>query len=131
MDRKSGNAPLVLRSFERLGRKDREAVLAQLSEAERQALEEAMQSERRARAEEEARSRASDRQYLAYSAWLAGLIEASAKHEDCGLTAATREALVAEHQAAHASRQDAPEPVMQSIMRRVLGLLYPEARAGQ
>jgi predicted Rdx family selenoprotein len=128
MSKVNANGPLVFRNFERLGRKDRSAILAHLSEDERQAVQEAVAAERRAKAEEKARIRQSDRQFLAYSAWLASLIEASIKCEEVALTPATRDALTVEHQAALAGRKEQEVPIAQSIMNRLRALVSPAER---
>ncbi len=131
MNKVTANGALVFKNFERLGRKDRNAILAQMTEDERQAVYETLAAEKRAKAEEEARIRESDRQYLAYSAGLAGLIEASVKREEVALTPAARDALVAEHQAALAARKEQEVPIMQSLMNQLRALVSPAGGSAQ
>ncbi len=110
---------ILFRRFEGLGRKDQQAILNRFSEAERIAFEDAIEAERLARAEEARRLRASDRQYLGYSAWLANLVEASVGTGDVGLTRQARTPLAAEHKASFEVLQT-PEPSLwQSLVARV------------
>lgn len=131
MDKISANSALVFKNFERLGRKDRNAILAHMSEDERQTVFETLSAEKRAKAEEEARIRESDRQYLSYSAWLANLIEASVRRDEVALTPAAREALVAEHQAALAARNEQEVPIIPSIINRLRALVTPAGGGAQ
>jgi hypothetical protein len=128
MSKMSANAPLVFKNFERLGRKDRNAILAYLPEDERLAVQEAVAAETRAMAEEESRIRQSDRQFLAYSAWLASLIEASVKREEVALTPAARETLTAEHEAALAALNEQYVSLTQSIINHLKALISPARR---
>lgn len=91
-------APLY-RRFEGLGRKDQKAILDRFDDDERMAFEAAIAADKLARADEAKRLRASDRQYLAYSAWLGNLVEASVKSNDVALTRLAKSTLAAEHKA--------------------------------
>lgn len=70
MDSCADFAALALR-FEALGKKDREAVLAEFSAEDRRLIEQALTDQLQASLEEADRRRRTDRQFQAYSPWLA------------------------------------------------------------
>lgn len=115
-------APLY-RRFEGLSRKDQKAILDRLDEDERMVLKAAITDERRARADEAKRLKASDRQYVAYSAWLGNLVEASVKSNDVALTRLAKSTLAAEHQAGVELLQTSEPMGWRLFASRLQGLL--------
>lgn len=114
----------LYRRFEGLGRKDQKAILDRLDEDERMALVAAITDERRARADEAKRLRASDRQYVAYSAWLGNLVEASVNSNDVALTRLAKSTLAAEHQAGVELLQVSEPMGWRLVAARLKGLLF-------
>lgn len=100
MDSCADFAALALR-FEALGKKDREAVLAEFSAEDRRLIEQALTDQLQASLEEADRRRRTDRQFQAYSPWLADLIaEAVTNRSDSTrLTQRAALALAGQHRA--------------------------------
>lgn len=79
----------LLMQFGKLGRRDRNAVLAQLAPAERDRVEAAIFAQGDARRRDADRIRRTARQFAGYSPWLAGLLQRTCANDDDMGTAAS------------------------------------------
>ncbi len=90
--------------FAQLGKRDRDAILKELSHDQRVLIEGARRDLLAADVLEAERQRRTDRQFHPYSQWLASLIEQSEHATPQSITKTSANALWDVHQALHASR---------------------------
>jgi len=88
----------IYRKLAALGRKDRQAVLARLSDEERHALTLAIDETAEREAAERERQRRIERQFLGYSPWLASRVEAAKNARTNALTELATETLWQQHE---------------------------------
>ncbi len=93
---------VLLAQFGKLGRRDRQAILAQLAPESRERVETALTAQADARHAEAERVRRAGRQFAGYSPWLSDLLQAVSANGDANaapLSDATGRAAIDIHQA--------------------------------
>lgn len=118
----------LLTRFERMSRKDQQAVLDHFDAEERTTFEAAIDAERQTREEERQRQRVSDRQFLGYSPQLAAIIERAVSGNAEGLTPAAMQALAAEHRTSIEAQAQQDRPAWQSVADWFQGVLSGKDR---
>jgi hypothetical protein len=127
------NLDTLLEQFAKLGRRDRGAVLKQLTPDERGRIEGAMIAQDEGRRREAERVRRAGRQFAGYSPWLAELLQQACANDDPGgkqdanLSGAARRAVVDVHRAIHNEDGATPTGWIAQMRAWVAALLTPQA----
>lgn len=123
----------LMAQFDKLGHRDRKAVLAQLTPGERERIGAAMAAQAETRRKEAERVRRAGRQFAGYSPWLAELLQQAGadKEQDnkgaANLSDAAWRSVVDIHRAIHNEDQPAPEGLLAQIRAWGKTLLSPQA----
>ncbi len=123
----------LMAQFDKLGHRDRKAVLAQLTPDERDRIGAAMAAQTEARRKEAERARRAGRQFAGYSPWLAELLQQAGADKDRGnkgavnLSDAAWRSVANIHRAIHNEDEAAPEGLLAQIRAWGKTLLSPQA----
>ena len=118
----------LLSRFDRMNRKDQQAVLDHFDTEDRATFEAAIAAERQTLEEERQRQRVSDRQFLGYSPQLSAIIERAVAGNADGLTTAAMQALSAEHRSSAEAQAAQDRPIWQSAADWLQGVLWGKDR---
>jgi len=123
----------LMAQFDKLGHRDRKAVLAQLTPDERDRIGAAKAAQAEARRQEAERARRAGRQFAGYSPWLAELLQRAGGDKDrdgkgaVNLSDATWRAVADIHRAIHNEEGAVPEGLVAQIRAWGRTLLSPLA----
>lgn len=124
----------LFEQFGKLGRRDRKAVMAQLTLAERERVAAAMAAQDDSRRREADRVRQAGRQFAGYSPWLAELLQHASADEAGGekggpkLSDATRRTVAEIHRAIRDAGEESPQGFTQQMRQWAATLLSPPAK---
>lgn len=116
----------LLERFEMLGRRDRKAVLAQLSPQDQQLVSAAIANETAARRQEAERVARAGRQFAGYSPWLSDIVQQACTDGaklGTGISDTARRALSDVHRAIHEEDGGPPQNLFGHLRRRIGDLI--------